>query len=64
MKKQFEAALEKYQQLLSTVTILIIIHQVTASVGRCHMNLQQWNEALEYTKRSVRCCLVLYMFSY
>ena len=64
MKKQFEAALEKYHQLLTTVTIPIIIHQVTASIGRCYVNLQQWNEALEYTKKSVRYCLVLYMFNY
>ena len=53
MKKQFEAALEKYQQLLTTVTIPIIIHQVTASIARCHVNLKQWDEALDYTKRSV-----------
>lgn len=53
MKKQFEAAIEKYQQLLSTVTIPIIIHQVTASIARCHVNLKQWDKALDYTKRSV-----------
>lgn len=54
MRNQFEAALEKYQQLLTTLTIPILIHQVTASIGRCHVNLRQWNEALEYTKNSLR----------
>ena len=64
MKKQFEAALEKYQQLLTTVTIPIIVHQVTASIARCHVNLQQWNEALEHTKKSVRSSLWFYILSY
>lgn len=53
MKKQFKGALVKYQQLFSTVTIPIIIHQVTASIARCHAHLKQWDEALEYAKRSV-----------
>jgi len=53
MKKQFQAALKKYQQLLATVTIPVIIHQVVASIARCYANLEQWNEALEFAKQSV-----------
>ncbi|XP_065889429.1 uncharacterized protein [Dysidea avara] len=54
MKKQFLAALKQYQQLLSTITIPVIIHQVIASIARCHANLEQWSEALEYAKQSLQ----------